>query len=79
MNIRILGTGCKKCQVLHRNVEEAVGELNLQADIEKVEDIMEIMKYNVISTPGLMINEDVVSFGRVLTVKQIKELLTKNQ
>jgi len=78
MNIKILGTGCSKCQTLDKNVREAVNELELEAEISKVEDIMEIMGYHVINTPGLVIDEKVVSAGRLLSVKQLKEILTKN-
>lgn len=78
MNIKILGPGCAKCQTLDKNVREAVSELGIPAEITKVEDIMEIMGYNVITTPGLVIDEKVVSSGRLLSVKQLKEILTKN-
>ncbi len=79
MNIKILGPGCAKCHILERNVHDAVKELNIEADITKVEDIMDIMKYNVLSTPGVVIDEKLVSSGRVLTVKQLREMLTNNQ
>lgn len=76
MNIKILGPGCAKCHTLERNVQDAVKELNIEADITRVEDIMDIMKYNVLSTPGVVIDEKLVSSGRVLTVKQLREILT---
>ena len=76
MNIKILGPGCAKCHTLERNVHDAVKELNIEADITRVEDIMDIMKYNVLSTPGVVIDEKLVSSGRVLTVKQLREILT---
>jgi small redox-active disulfide protein 2 len=78
MNIKILGPGCSKCHTLNKNVRIAVEELSLAADIEKVEDIMEIMKYDVINTPGLILDGKLVSSGRILTVKQLKDILTKN-
>lgn len=75
MNIKILGTGCKKCQELEKNTRTAVEELQLDAKVEKVEDIREIMKYKVMSTPALAIDEKVVSTGKLLTVKELKGML----
>lgn len=77
MNIKILGTGCPTCKTLEKNVREAVAELNLDADISKVEDIMEIMKYYIAKTPGLVIDENVVSWGKLISVQEIKEILLK--
>ena len=79
MNIKILGPGCANCQTLERNVHDAAKGLNIEAYITRVEDIMDIMKYNVLSTPGIVIDEKLVSSGRVLTVKQLREMLTKYQ
>ncbi|MBT2644568.1 thioredoxin family protein [Bacillus sp. ISL-41] len=75
MNIKILGTGCKKCQELEKNTRLAVEELQFDAVVEKVEDIKEIMKYKVMSTPALVIDEKVVSTGKLLTVKELKGML----
>lgn len=75
MNIKILGTGCKKCQELEKNTRTAVEELQLEAHVEKVEDIKEIMKYKVMSTPALVIDEKVVSTGKLLTVNELKSAL----
>ncbi|ESU32101.1 hypothetical protein G3A_13270 [Bacillus sp. 17376] len=75
MNIKILGTGCKKCQELEKNTRIAVEELQLEAQVEKVEDIKEIMKYKVMSTPALVIDEKVVSTGKLLTVNELKSAL----
>lgn len=74
MNVKILGTGCKKCKELERNTIEALHELNVAAEVEKVEEIREIMKYKVMSTPALVIDEKVVSAGKLLTVQEIKQL-----
>jgi len=76
MEIKILGTGCPKCQRLHQNVMEAVKELNINADVSKIEDIMEIMQYGVASTPALVIDGKVAMKGRLATINEIKELLT---
>ncbi|GAM15470.1 thioredoxin family protein [Mesobacillus selenatarsenatis] len=75
MNIKILGTGCKKCQELEKNTRMAVEELQLDAQVEKVEDIREIMKYKVMSTPALVVDEKVVSTGKLLTVNELKSAL----
>ena len=75
-NIKILGTGCPKCQQTTKIVEEAVSQSGIEASIEKVEDIMQIMKYNVMSTPAVVINDEIVVKGRVPSVKEITDLLT---
>lgn len=76
MNIKVLGTGCKKCKALEANVNVAVNELGIHAQIEKVEDIPTIMKYGVMSTPALVVDENVVSTGKLLSVSDIKGLLS---
>ncbi len=73
--IKILGTGCPKCKRATALVEEVVLETGLDASVEKVEDIMEIMKYNVMSTPALVIDEKVVIKGRVPSKSEVIELL----
>lgn len=75
MNIKILGTGCPKCKELEKITRQAVEELSLRAEISKVEDIMDIMKYNIIRTPGLVLDEKVVLSGRIPTVNEVKNLL----
>jgi small redox-active disulfide protein 2 len=77
MEIKILGTGCPKCKALEKLTREVVTENGLQATIIKVEDIMEIMKYHIMSTPALVINEKVEIKGRVPTATEIKEVLSK--
>ena len=74
MNIKILGGGCAKCKVLYNNASSAVRELGIEAEIIKVEDFAEITKYNVMSTPALVINEKVVGLGN-LKYKKVKELI----
>jgi len=73
--IKILGTGCPNCKALEKVTRQAVEELSLQAEISKVEDIIDIMKYNLMRTPGLVINEKVILSGRVPTVNEVKKLL----
>lgn len=76
MEIKILGTGCPKCQRLHQNVVEALNELKMDANVSKIEDIMEIMQYGVAATPALVFDGKVVLKGRLATINEIKELLT---
>lgn len=77
MEIKILGTGCPKCKQLERNTLEAVSSLGLDASVEKVEDIMDIMAFGVARTPGLVIDGKVVMSGRVADPKEIEGFLTK--
>lgn len=79
MNIKVLGTGCTNCKNLEKAVNMAVSEMKIEANIEKVEDIQKIMAYGIMRTPGLVINDKVVSYGKVLSVVEIKELITKHQ
>ena len=79
MNIKILGPGCPKCKTLEKVTRDAVAETGIDATVEKVEDIVKIMAYNVMHTPVLVINEKVVLSGQVPTVNQVKEILLKNQ
>lgn len=79
MEIKILGTGCPKCKTLEKVTKEAVTEAGITATIEKVEDIVKIMEYRVMHTPGLVINGKVVLSGQVPNIKQVKEILIKNQ
>ncbi len=78
MEIKVLGTGCAKCKSLEKITRKAVEELNLDASVEKVEDIQKIMEYAVMRTPALVINERVVMSGQVPKVIEMKELLTNN-
>ncbi len=71
VSIKILGSGCPKCKTLHTRVQELVAQNNLTATVTKVEDIMEIMKYGVLSTPGLVVNEKVKSVGSVPKDEQL--------
>jgi len=73
--IKVLGTGCPKCKTMTGIVKEVVSENNIDASIEKVEDIMEIMKFNVMTTPALVIDDVITIKGRVPSKKEILELL----
>jgi small redox-active disulfide protein 2 len=75
MIIKVLGTGCTKCHQLEENARKAVAELGIDAEVEKVQNIKDIMKYGVMKTPALVVDEKVKSFGRVLTAEEIKKFL----
>ncbi len=76
MKIQILGTGCPKCKKLAENAEAAAKELGLEHDLEKINDINEIMKFGVMMTPGLAVDGDVKVVGKVPSVEEIKGLLS---
>lgn len=73
--IKILGTGCPKCQSMTNVVKDVVSQNNIDATIEKVEDIMEIIKFNVMSTPALVIDNEIKIKGRVPSKDEILALL----
>jgi small redox-active disulfide protein 2 len=75
LKIKVLGSGCKKCVNLEENVRQALDQLGKTADLEKVEDMIEISNYNVLKTPALVIDEKVVSSGKVNSVEEIKTFL----
>ncbi|MDC1107260.1 thioredoxin family protein [Prolixibacteraceae bacterium] len=77
MEIKVLGTGCAKCKTQEQYVKEAVAQVNVEATVEKEEDIMKIMQYGVMATPAIVIDNEVVSKGRVLSVKEIVKLITQ--
>ncbi len=75
MHIKILGTGCKKCNTLTDRVKQAVEEAGIDATIEKVEDFKQIMAYGVMQTPAIVIDEQVKSYGKVHSVDELKAML----
>lgn len=77
MYIKVLGPGCPKCKTTYNNVLEALKQTGVEAQVEKIEDIEEMMKYNVLTTPVLMIDEVAIIKGRVADVNEIKQLLLK--
>jgi len=77
MEIRILGTGCSKCKTLEKLTRDVVSKNGIDATVTKVEDIMEIMKYNIMTTPALVIDGKVVTKGIIPSAEEIKQLLTK--
>ena len=77
MEIKILGPGCPKCKTLEKLTREVVEQNGIDAKITKVEDIMEIMKYGIMTTPALVVNEKVEIKGRVPSADEIKQILTR--
>ncbi|WP_099191224.1 thioredoxin family protein [Tepidibacter mesophilus] len=75
MHIKILGGGCKNCDVLYENTKQALEELGIEASIEKVTDFVEIAKYGVMKTPALVVDEKVKISGRVVKADEIKKVL----
>jgi len=76
LTIKVLGPGCENCQNLAKLAQRAINSLSIEAKVEKVTDFTEIMKYKILATPGLVINEKVVSAGRVPTEAEITTFLT---
>jgi small redox-active disulfide protein 2 len=77
MDVKVLGPGCRNCALLEARTREALDALGLQAEIGKVTDPMAIVAYGVLSTPGLVVDEEVVVSGRVPTTRQLTDLLSR--
>lgn len=77
MEIKILGTGCPKCKTLEKLIREVVEQNGIDATVSKVEDIVEIMKYGVMTTPALVVDGKVEIKGRVPSSDEIKKVLTR--
>jgi small redox-active disulfide protein 2 len=75
MLIQVLGTGCAKCKTLHDTVKKAVQETGVDAQIEKVEDIVKIMSFEILMTPGLVIDGKVKVAGRLPNLDEVKKLI----
>jgi len=73
--IQVLGTGCKKCVALQENVKAALQELGVEADVQKIEDINEIVTFGVMSTPALAVDGEVKIVGKVASPKEIMDVL----
>ncbi len=74
-SIKILGSGCAKCNVLYKTAEEAAKSLGIEFTIEKVTDIQQIMEYGVMVTPAIVVDEKVKAAGKSLTVKDVEAML----
>ena len=77
--IKILGMGCPSCATLEKNVKEALKQLNRIDEVVKITDIKEIMGYGIMSVPALVLDEKVLSYGTILSVDEVKGLLTNNK
>ncbi len=77
MEIKILGTGCPRCKTLYETTEKAIAELGLDATLVKEQDILKIIEYKILGLPALVIDEKVVSAGISLSLKEVKQFLTK--
>ena len=78
MIIKVLGTGCSNCKNLEKATQIAISEMGISAEIIKEEDIQKIMAYGIMRTPALVIDEKVALYGRVPSVKELKEIIQKN-
>ena len=78
-SVKVLGSGCKNCHALKANTDAALKELGLNIEAEYVTDIQKIMSYNILSTPALVINEQVVSTGKVLSSADIIKMIYQSQ
>lgn len=74
--IKVLGPGCAKCKTTYNNVLEALKQTGVVAEVQKIEDIEEMMQYNILTTPVLMIDDVIKVKGRVADINEIKLLLT---
>jgi len=77
MEIKVFGPGCPRCKKTEENAVEALKELNLEANVVKVSDLKEIMSHGIMMTPGLAIDEKVVSTGKIPTVQEIKKWISE--
>jgi small redox-active disulfide protein 2 len=76
MKVQILGTGCPKCKALALNAERALQDLGITAEIEKIEKIADIVRMGVMMTPGLAVDGQLKASGHVLSVQEVKDILT---
>jgi len=79
MRIRVLGPGCTRCRHLEELTREAVKELGVEASIEEVKDLKKIMEYPILTTPGLVIDEELVCSGRVPTKAEVTQFIVNAQ
>ena len=75
--VKVLGAGCKSCHELYENTKKAVAEMGLSVEVEYITDMQKVMEYGVMSMPALVVNEKVVSMGKVLKAADVKKLLEK--
>ena len=74
-SVKVLGSGCKSCHTLFENTKNAIEDIGLDIHVDYITDVKEIMEYGVMSTPALVINEEVVSMGKILKAEEVKKYL----
>jgi small redox-active disulfide protein 2 len=79
MDIKVLGTGCARCKQLEKTVRQAVDDMGLDATVEKVSELTDIMAYGIMQTPGLVIDGEIRLTGRVPKLEEMKSLLSRVQ
>ena len=79
LTVKVYGSGCKGCQTLHRNVIDALAEMNLVANVEYITDLQKVMEAGIMSMPTLSVNEKVVSSGKILGIPEIKKIIEAEQ
>lgn len=77
MNIKILGSGCASCKKLYANTKKAVAETGINAEVEYITDMQKIMEYGIMKMPAFVVNEQVVTMGKVLKPAEIVKILEK--
>ena len=75
LNIKVLGAGCKSCHTQYENVKEAITNLGIDAEVEYITDMEQVMSYGVMSMPAVVVNEQIVSMGKVLKASEVEKLL----
>lgn len=77
LTVKVFGSGCKNCQTLHKNVIDSLSELNIPANVEYITNLQMIMEAGIMSMPALMVNGEIVSSGKVLSVNEVKKIISK--
>lgn len=77
LTVKVFGSGCKNCQILHKNVIDSLSELGISADVEYITNLQKIMEEGIMSMPALMVNGEIVSSGKVLSVNEVKRIISK--
>ncbi len=77
--IRVLGPGCSRCQKLYENTAQAVAEIGMDAHVEKVDDIAEIVRRGILATPALVVDEELVLAGHVASIPTLREVLAERR
>ena len=77
LTVKVFGSGCKNCQTLQKNVIDSLSELGISADVEYITDLQKILEEGIMSMPALMVNGEIVSSGKVLSVNEVKRIISK--